>query len=60
MKQILRNTEGKKKRRKTKTTTNESKDRKPTPTPLKPGMNSGAPEGQAVPFGRVVDAVLLA
>ena len=44
IKQIL-NTDGKKKIRETKTTTNESKDRKPTPTPLKPGMNSGAPEG---------------
>jgi hypothetical protein len=44
IKQTLKNTEGKKKRRKTKTTTNESKDRKTTPTPLKPGMNSGAPE----------------
>ena len=43
IKQIL-NTERKKKIRETKTTTNESKDRKTTPTPLKPGMNSGAPE----------------
>ena len=44
IKQTLKNTEGKKKKRKTKTTTNESKDRKTTPTPLKPGMNSCAPE----------------
>jgi hypothetical protein len=43
IKQTLKNTEGKKKRRKTKTA-NESKDRKTTPPPLKPRMNSGAPE----------------